>query len=390
MNKSNEKKIEEISLADARYLALKNQKLLERDSHSSLNDLHKVIEKISYVQIDTISIVERAHNHILWSRVPSYNKQMLDELFKKKKIFEYWSHAAAFLPMKDYRYSLIRKEVHRKKYKNWAVTNKKLLSFVKDRIINEGPLQSRHFENPPGNKSGWWDWKPTKTALEILFHMGELMVKERKNFQKVYDLTERVLSNKIDTTMPTYEESCEHLINNSINANGFASVREIFYLRGAGAKIPIQILNRMIEEKKIIPIKVENSEETYYTTKKTLKQLDNKVYNTDVHILSPFDNIVIQRKRLKTLFDFDYVIECYVPAPKRKYGYYVLPILYGDKLIGRLDAKAERDKGNFRIINLWWEDKVKLTRDIKESLINKVNELTVFSGCERNNLEEFI
>jgi len=384
------KKITEISLTDARYLALKNQMLLERDSHSTLKDLHKIIEKIGYVQIDTISIVERAHNHILCSRMPSYNKTMLDELFKKKKIFEYWSHAAAFLPMKDYRFSLLRKQAYAERNKAMYRQHKKIIDMVLDRITNEGELQSRDFEHTSNNKAGWWDWKPAKKALEFLFHTGVLMVSERKSFQKVYDLTERVLPKKVDTTMPTYEEYCEHLIESAINANGFAGIREIFYLRKGGMKIPQDVLNRMTEEKKIIPMKIENSDEIYYTTRKNLNQLKNKIYTNDVHILSPFDNLVIQRKRLKTLFDFDYVIECYVPAPKRKFGYYVLPILYGDKLIGRLDAKAERDKKNFKIINLWFEDKVKVTKDIKDSLSDKVNELAVFSGCEKNNLEKFI
>lgn len=378
-----------ISLSDAKFLALKNQKLLERDNHKTKKDLHKIIEKIGYVQIDTISIVERAHNHILWSRLPAYKKSMLDDLMKEKKIFEYWSHAAAFLPMKDYRFSLRRKEQYREKYKNWLRKNKKLIDIVRSRIIEEGPLQSRDFEHPK-KTSGWWEWKPTKTALEILFHSGELMVSERKNFQKVYDFTERVLPKNIDTTVPSYEEHCVHLIMNAINANGFASLKEIFYLRKGGSKIPLEILTRMIEEKKILPMKIKGVEENYYTTKENLKQLGKKEFEKDVHILSPFDNIVIQRKRLKTLFNFDYVIECYVPAPKRKFGYYVLPVLYGDKFIGRLDAKADRASGSFNILNLYWEVDANHNKNFKHLFKERIDELTIFSGCRENNLEKFL
>jgi uncharacterized protein YcaQ len=121
-----------------------------------------------------------------------------------------------------------------------------------------------------------------------------------------------------------------------------------------------------VDEKKILPLKVKGSGENYYTAKEILRQLNNKGYKKDVHILSPFDNIIIQRKRLKTLFDFDYVIECYVPAPKRKFGYYVLPVLYGDKFIGRIDAKADRAAGSFNILKLYWEDKAKLTNDFAD------------------------
>lgn len=381
----------EISLQDARFLALKNQKLLERENNYTIKDLHKVIEKIGYVQIDTISIVERAHHHILWTRLPAYKKSMLDDLIKKKKIFEYWSHAAAFLPMKDYRFSLRRKENYSERYKAWVRKNKKIIDYVRDRITNEGPLQSKDFEHPPKVKSGWWEWKPAKEALEYLFHAGELMVPERKNFQKVYDLTERVLSKKIDTTIPAYEEHCEHLIFNAINANGFASKKEMFYLRRGDSKVPLSVINRLVEEKKIIPVKVNGiEEEKYYTTKENLKQLKKKEFTKDVHILSPFDNLVIQRKRLKTLFDFDYTIECYVPAPKRKFGYYVLPIVYGDSFIGRLDAKADRASNSFRIINLWFEDKIKIDQNFKEVFKKRIDELTMFSGCSTNNLEKFL
>lgn len=381
----------ELSLEDARFLALKNQKLLERDNHHTKKDLHKIIEKIGYVQIDTISIIERAHHHILWTRLPAYKKSMLDELMKEKKIFEYWSHAAAFLPMKDYRFSLLRKENYKVRYKAWAKKNKKIIDFARDRITNEGPLQSKDFEHPHRVKSGWWDWKPAKEALEYLFHAGEFMVAERKNFQKVYDLTERVLPKKIDTTTPSYEEHCEHLIMNAINANGFASQKEMFYLRRGDSKIPLSVINRLAEEKKIIPVKINGVEdEKYYTTKEILKQLKQRNFDKDVHILSPFDNLVIQRKRLKTLFDFDYVIECYVPAPKRKFGYYVLPILYGDKLIGRLDAKADRLNNAFNILNLWWEDKAKPDKNFKEILKKRIDELTIFTGCEKNNLNKYL
>ncbi|MBS1515272.1 MAG: winged helix DNA-binding domain-containing protein, partial [Bacteroidetes bacterium] len=199
-----------------------------------------------------------------------------------------------------------------------------------------------------------------------------------------------ILPASVNTSTPSFEEHCEHLILNSINANGFASLKEMFYLRKGDSKIPKQIINKLADEKKIIPLKVNNIEEEYYTTNGILKQLKKRNYEKDVHILSPFDNIVIQRKRLKTLFDFDYTIECYVPAPKRKYGYYVLPILYGEKFIGRLDAKADRENNLFRIINLWWEEKTKLDKNFKQVFKKRIDELMIFSGCEKNNFEKFL
>lgn len=372
-----------ISLKEARYLALLNQELYHSHLPKTRNDLLKIIEQIGYVQIDTISIVERAHHHVLWTRFPGYQKSMLDELVKSKKVFEYWSHAAAYLPMKDFRFSFHRKNAYKQTYKDWAKKNRRILNYVYDRIKNEGALQSRNFEHPPRKSAGWWDWKPTKDALEFLFHSGELVVSERKSFQKVYDLPERVLSNNINTTPPTEAEYSEHLIMNAINSNGFVSEKEITYLRRHHQQTTKSVLKNLLESKKIVPLKIkEVGKENYYTTEKNLKSL-NKILTHDVlHILSPFDNLVIQRKRLNTLFNFDYTIECYVPAPKRKYGYYVLPIFYKDKFIGRLDAKADRQKDSFRIINYFWEDKFKITGKFKKEFNKKLIALAKFAGCE--------
>lgn len=371
-----------ISLKEARYLALLNQELYHTHLPKTKDDLLKIIEQIGYVQIDTISIVERAHHHILWTRFPGYKKEMLDDLVKSKKVFEYWAHAAAYLPMRDFRFSLHRKNAYKERYRDWIKKNRKILNYVYDRIKIEGPLQSRDFEHPPRKSAGWWDWKPTKNALEVLFHSGELFIRERKNFQKVYDLPERVLTNKINTTPPTEAEYSAHLIMNVINANGFVSEKEITYLRRHHAQTTKSVLRNLLESKEIIPLKIKEAiKENYYTTEKNLSRLDKIISTSTLHILSPFDNLVIQRKRLNTLFNFNYTIECYVPAPKRKYGYYVLPVFYNDKFAGRLDAKADRQKNSLRILNFFTEDKFKPTEKFRKQFNKKLSELAKFAGC---------
>jgi uncharacterized protein YcaQ len=374
--------LQTISLKEARYLALLEQELYHTHLPKTKKDLLKIIEQIGYVQIDTISIVERAHHHVLWTRFPAYQKTMLDELVKSKKVFEYWSHAAAYLPMRDFRFSLRRKSNYKERYKDWSKKNRKILNYVYDRVKTEGALQSRDFEHPPRKSAGWWDWKPAKDALEFLFHSGELVVRERKNFQKVYDLPERVLSNKINATPPTEAEYSEHLIMNAINANGFVSEKEITYLKRHHQETTKSVLNNLLESKQIIPLKIKEVEkENYYTTEKNLGGLDKILTHNVLHILSPFDNLVIQRKRLNTLFNFDYTIECYVPSPKRKFGYYVLPIFYKDKFVGRLDAKADRSKNSFRVINYFWENKFKITEKFRKQFDKKLSALASFSGC---------
>jgi len=374
---------EKISLSEARYLFLASQCLLETNSFNGKNDLLKIIESLGYLQIDTISVVERSHHHIPWTRMPSYLRTELHELLEKdKKIFEYWSHAAAFLPIKDFRFSLIRKKNYSEKYKDRKQSNKKILRYVYDRIKCEGPLQSRDFEDYRGKTSGWWDWKPSKDALDFLFHEGKLMIAARKGFQKVYDLTERVLPGDIDMSTPSLKEFYRHLIFAAIKSNGFANEKEITYLRSHDKKILHKAIKELLYENEIIKISIDEIENGfYYTTTDKIKLLDKQAMTGELHILSPFDNLIIQRKKLKTLFNFDYQIECYLPATKRKFGYFCMPVLYGDKFLGRIDAKADRESKKFIIHNVFLEDKVRINRTLKNKLLAKLKQLSEFAGC---------
>lgn len=372
-----------ISPDEARYLALINQGLDNYRQHKTKKDLLNIITKLGYVQIDTISIIERAHKHILWTRFPGYRNDMLDELIDKdKKVFEFWDHAAAYLPMKFYRFSLPRKKMYAEKYKTWEKKNKKLLKYILERISAEGPLQSRDFDDP--KKRGlWWDWKPAKEGLEFLFHTGRLIARARNNFQKVYDLPERFLTAAVNTEMPSYEELAEHLIMKSITSGGITAENEFTYLRYHNRNITKKVLNELTENNKIFPVKISNDEKTiYYSTTKILNKLNNAFkFSNDVYILSPFDNLVIQRGRLKKIFGYDYVIECYLPANKRKFGYFCLPVLYGDKIAGKIDARADRKTGELTVINEFWETGVKTNKDFRNIYLNKLNELALFTGC---------
>lgn len=372
-----------ISPDESRKLALINQGFEKYRQNKTKKNLLKIITQLGYVQIDTISIVERAHKHILWTRFPGFRNEILDELIEKeKKVFEFWDHAAAFLPMKYFRFSLPRKKMYAEKYRIWKTKNRKLLKYILERIQEEGPLQSRDFENP--KKRGlWWDWKPAKEGLEFLFHTGKLIARARKNFQKVYDLPERFLPADVNTEMPSYEELAEHLIMKSITAGGLAAENEFTYLRHHNKNITKLALNKLTEAKKIIPVSIENSGTPYFTTKNILNKLKNNIHSEkNVHILSPFDNLVIQRKRLKAIFGFDYVIECYLPAGKRKFGYFCLPVLYGNKIAGKIDTKADRRTGEFIIINEFWENGFFKDDEFRIKYLNRLNELAVFAGCK--------
>ena len=159
------------------------------------------------MQIDTISVIERAHHHVFWTRCPKYKPSDLDSLLSSRKVFEYWSHAASYLPMKDYRYSLPLKKKFAKRKSSWFPRDPQLMRLVLKRIEKEGPLRSKDFKNSQQSKrSGWWEWKPTKKALERLFLEGKLEITRREGFQKVYDLPERVIPSSTDTSFPTKKE----------------------------------------------------------------------------------------------------------------------------------------------------------------------------------------
>ncbi len=365
----------------------------------------RAIEKLGYVQIDTISVVERAHHHVIWTRVPDYTPQHLHDLqTQDRKIFEYWSHAASYLPLSDYRFYLPRMHAFASGKRHGFVRNRRMMTFVLDRIRAEGALQARDFETPKGARSGpWFDWKPTKIALEQLFMEGKVMVRERRGFQKVYDLTERVLPPGVDCSMPSPQEMGRFLVERSLRQYGLATEAEMHYLRKGHSSQVRNALGEMCESSEVLSLQVEGlGAQEFFAFSESLKSLtqaqpglktDAKTGENSVFILSPFDNAVIQRKRLKTLFDFDYQIECYVPAPKRQYGYFCLPILWGDQMVGRMDAKADRKSKKLLVLALYLEKLIqkKLSKRIHKqfkdqfqpSFKKTLQSFAKFNGCEK-------
>lgn len=373
-----------LSISEARRLQLHSQGLAApfpfgKGKGASVNAL----ARLGYVQIDTISVVQRAHHHVLWSRVPDYKLSWLHDLQAiDKKIFEYWSHAAAYLPMESYRYCLPRMIKYRQGEKHWWERDTKMIKFVLNEIKKDGPMLARDFENTTGRKGGpWFDRTPAKKALEYLFHEGRLVVSERRGFQKVYEIAERYLPEDIDKTVPTEKEFIRHLITSTLTANGLATAREIAYLRkGLAPKVQTE-LSKMLKEHLIQEAEVKGVEEKFFALKEA--NVPTAITEDFAHILSPFDNLVIQRARLKRFFDFDYQIECYVPEPKRKFGYFVLPVLVGENFVARVDAKADRANSELIIKSFHTEPKFK--KSIKKYLptINEgLKRFADFNACE--------
>jgi len=222
-------------MKDLAALAVACQGLPDRNQFAAGEDaVAQVISQLGFLQIDTISVVARAHHHTLWNRVLDYEPWMLDTAIKDRTVFEYWAHAAAYLPMQDYRFAQVRMRDMREGKSNWIrSTDTKLMRRVLKRIADEGPLRSRDFESKSKAKRGWWDWKPTKHALEQLFMQGDLMITSRQGFQKRYDLRERVLPDHVDTRFPTAHEYATYLIDYQLRSWGASPEPAFTYqLRG--------------------------------------------------------------------------------------------------------------------------------------------------------------
>ncbi|MDN4504291.1 crosslink repair DNA glycosylase YcaQ family protein [Alteromonadaceae bacterium BrNp21-10] len=372
-------------LTRLRRLALSAQGLLQAQPFGSgLAGARKAIKHIGYVQIDTISVVERAHHHVLHSRVPRFTPATANQLLLDRDIFEYWSHAAAFLPITDFRFSLPYKHSIKSGQIHWYKNpDKKLMGELLARIKADGPLRSRDVEtSTKKGAAGWWDWKPAKKALEQLYMQGDLMVSSREGFQKTYDLTERVLPSNINTQMPSTQEFALHLVEQQLRCHGLVSLKGLTYLRRNAElrKTVKDLVNQRLTQGTLEQIQVGGGE-VFLLATGALEQPLPRV-NNRLKILSPFDNSVIQRQRLKALFDYDYQIECYVPEAKRQYGYFSLPLLFRDQFIGRMDCKAHRKISHLEIKSLHLQEHLFDQDLVITAWVEAITQFCHFQNCE--------
>lgn len=373
----------ELALSQLRFLTLESQGLTKPYPFGKGKDaVLKTVEHLGYLQIDTLSIVERAHHHTLWTRIPDYQTAYLDELVEERKVFEYWFHAASYLPMKDFRFVLPQMLNVKQSETHYYNADPKVMKYVLDTIRAEGPKKARDFENETKRAGSWWSWKPTKIALERLFLQGDLMISRRNGMQKTYDLTENVLPKSINTTLPTDLEFAEYLVKTYLNAYGFTTVKQITHLKtGELIRRNVdKVLKSMLQARTIQLINIENRPPVFVYKDLLEKSLNRTA--SSIRLLSPFDNSIIHRDRVKQFFDFDYKIECYTPKEKRQFGYFCLPILFGDTFIGRVDCKAHRKEKEFELIHLHIEN----TKIDIELWINPFLELVknfaTFNNCE--------
>lgn len=319
--------------------------------------VRQIIRQMHVLQIDTIHIIARSPYLVLWSRLGDYQQHWLDELLAGGALFEYWSHAACFLPIEDYplyrRMMLNRLTWQEGGWRTWMEEHAVLVDGLLAHIRANGAVRSADFERTDGQQSSWWNWKDEKTALEGLWQRGDLMVARRQHFQRVYDLRERVLPDWDDARAPSLDDVHAVFVLNTVKALGVTKAAWVADYFRLSKKVAQSVLERLVKQGQLESVQVENWDAPGYfhpdQREAVAAAADGHIPASRTTLLSPFDPLVWDRARALDLFGFDYKIEVYTPAPKRKYGYFTLPILYRNRLIGRLDPKAHRKEGLFEV-----------------------------------------
>jgi uncharacterized protein len=341
-------------------------------------DVLNAIRRMGALQIDTINVVARSPYFVLWSRLGEYQPSWLDELLAEGRLFEYWAHAACFLPIEDYPLyrSAMKDLAHNYFRPSWLEHNREMITRVLEHVRQKGEVRSADFERTDGKPGGWWNWKDEKLALEYLHTSGALMIARRENFQRVYDLQERVLPGWDEKDALPLEEARDELAARAVRLLGAATARwAADYFRLPKNTMPAR-LDRLAKAGRVLRVEVAGWKDPVYLHPENLSLLEwaagEEIYPSCTTLLTPFDPLIWDRDRARGLFNFDYSIECYLPAEKRRYGYFSLPILHEGELIGRLDAKAHRKDGIFEVKALYFEPRARPCEDVAAAVLETI------------------
>ncbi len=352
-------------------------------------DLFEVIRQLGFVQVDSINTVARAHHQILFSRNATYREKHLKALVEKDRhLFEHWTHDASIIPCELFpywRHRFIREDARlQKRWEGWQrAPFLHECDGVLERIAKDGPVMTRDFEGDKPS-TGWWDWHPSKTALEYLWRTGKLAIARRDGFQKVYDLAERIIPGAHQAAKVEHHEFVDWACRSALQRLGFATRGEIAAFWGLLR--PDEVAEWIAEnEVELETVLVENADGSKPRAALRFRDYPDVLDDPPeppgrVRVLSPFDPALRDRNRAERLFGFRYRIEIFVPEEKRVYGYYVFPILRGDRLVGRIDMKADRNRDMLAVRKFWPEKGVRLSKALLADLDAELDRIRKFAG----------
>lgn len=357
-------------------------------------DLMQTIRSLGFVQLDTIQVVSRAHHHILWSRNQNYREPMLDKLLRERGIFEHFTHDASvlpmeFLPMWQRQFLRHKEKIDRSGwYKNMLDDTGR--QAIVERIRSEGPLSTHAFDTKVVGKKEMWARPPHKLALDYMWYSGELATCHRVNFTKFYDLSARIFPEKLLSEKLSDQEQIDRLCDAALQRLGCASIGEIQKFWDAVDQKEVRgWLAR--KDDKIIPVEITGADGVAHQVYafNDIEELLNALEKptSRLRILNPFDPMIRDRIRLERLFGFEYRVEMFVPAKKRRWGYYVYPILEGDKFVGRIEIKADRNKSALNVLQFWSEPKIKWTAKRYDKLKQEIGRMARFINVENINYQ---
>ncbi|MBB3659511.1 hypothetical protein FHX15_004777 [Rhizobium sp. BK650] len=383
-----------LSNSDARRIFLAKQGLSAPPNRALTKaGLLELIHDLGFVQVDSIQTVERAHHQILFSRNQTYRREHLTALLEKDgALFEHWTHDASILPSAFFKYwkhkFLDEEKAIIERWRKWRGEGFEA-SFEEtyERVVKDGAILARDLKADGHVSGGWWNWHPNKTALEYFWRTGKFAIAGRSNFQKIYDLVERVIPAEFHQPEVSREEFVDWACRGALTRLGFATHGEIaaFWdlLSPDEAKAWVTEHRDELIEVLIEPA-LDGKPRSSWAFADFLDTTDAyPEAPARIRVLSPFDPMIRDRNRTERLFGFFYRIEIFVPEPKREYGYYVFPLLEGDRLIGRIDMKADRKKGTLDVKRLWLEPRVKASAGRLEKLGAELERLARFAGVEK-------
>jgi uncharacterized protein YcaQ len=370
-----------ISLTALRRLTIAAQGYSSRSRTGTAREVEETIRRLSCVQLDSISAVERSHRIALTSRVGAYRPGTVPRLLKRGRVFEYWAHEACLLPVEDWPlFAAQRREGGRRWYGDVGETHPHLADEILNEIRVRGPLGSRHFEG--SSEGGMWNWKPAKAILDRLWNHGDLVIAGRQGFQRLYDLPERVIPRAaLDAPVPDEPERLRTLTLKAVRGRGAlteAGVVEHWRLKGGAARIR-PVVDALIAEGSLERVTVEDGDAPVLVPAGA--DLEPTAPSAAV-LLSPFDNLLWDRAFARRVLGFDHLIEVYKKEHERRYGYYVLPLVWRDRIVGRADLKSERGEGTLVLKAFHREPGVRASAALDDALDRALDRLRRACGLD--------